>query len=132
MWLEPISWDIGAAAVRCCTVESRNLILEVPCDIALPRDQWDVMDEIQRILQALESCRRRSANSGNTDQYQIPARPVRCCGQCDLIANVGLVQVCAFANATCGSFVAITQTGYLQLSIQNTGYIASGYTVEVG
>ena len=41
------------------------------------------------------------------------------------------LQVCAFANATCGSFVAITQTGYLQVSVQNTGYIASSYTVEV-
>ncbi|KAK9858858.1 hypothetical protein WJX84_008886 [Apatococcus fuscideae] len=39
-------------------------------------------------------------------------------------------RVCAFANATCGSFVAITQTGYLQVSVQNAGYIASSYTLE--
>ena len=40
------------------------------------------------------------------------------------------LQVCAFANATCGSFVAVTQTGYLQVSVQNTCYIASSYTLE--
>ena len=53
-----------------------------------------------------------------------------------LVTNVapGLVVsavLCSFNNATCGSFTALNQHGYLHVVIQNTGYIASSYTAEV-
>lgn len=41
------------------------------------------------------------------------------------------VQVCRFANATCGEFEALQDRGYLQTAIRNTGYIPSSYTLSV-
>ena len=40
-------------------------------------------------------------------------------------------QVCAFANASCGSFQALTQRGYLRANIQNTGTVPADFTVSV-
>lgn len=40
-------------------------------------------------------------------------------------------QVCQFNNATCGSFQALTQRGYLTATVKNTGAISGGYFVEV-
>jgi hypothetical protein len=41
------------------------------------------------------------------------------------------VQVCQFNNASCGSFQALTQRGYLITTVQNTGSIAANYYVSV-
>ncbi len=43
-----------------------------------------------------------------------------------------LYQVCQFNNATCGSFQALAQRGYLWTTIMNTGAITGAYYVEVG
>ncbi len=40
-------------------------------------------------------------------------------------------QVCQYGNATCGSFEALTQQGYLITDIANTGYVNASYTVTV-
>eukprot|EP00210_Caulerpa_lentillifera_P005322 g5085.t1 len=39
--------------------------------------------------------------------------------------------VCAFNNASCGAFESLSDRGYLHVEIQNTGYIASEYTITV-
>ena len=39
--------------------------------------------------------------------------------------------LCSFDNATCGSFTALNQRGYVNVLFQNTGYIDASYTVEV-
>ena len=46
-----------------------------------------------------------------------------CCGMC--------LQVCQYGNGTCGSFEALTQRGYLNTDIANTGYVNASYTVTV-
>ena len=38
-------------------------------------------------------------------------------------------QVCAFANATCGSFQALTARGYLSATVLNAGSVAAAFTV---
>lgn len=40
-------------------------------------------------------------------------------------------QVCQFNNATCGSFQALTQRGYLTATVQNAGSIAAAFIVSV-
>lgn len=40
-------------------------------------------------------------------------------------------QVCQFNNATCGSFQALTQRGYLTATVQNAGSIAATFIVSV-
>lgn len=39
--------------------------------------------------------------------------------------------MCQYGNATCGSFEALTQQGYLITDIANTGYVNASYTVTV-
>ncbi|KAK9799370.1 hypothetical protein WJX73_004741 [Symbiochloris irregularis] len=39
--------------------------------------------------------------------------------------------LCTFNNASCGSFVALNQHGYVHVVFQNTGYIDASYTVEL-
>ena len=45
--------------------------------------------------------------------------------------QVVAARLCAFHNATCGGFQALTQHGYLSAQIQNTGSIAADYTISV-
>ena len=40
-------------------------------------------------------------------------------------------RVCAFANATCGSFQALTARGYLSATVANAGSVAADFTVTV-
>lgn len=40
-------------------------------------------------------------------------------------------QVCQFNNASCGSFQALTQRGYLTATLQNTGSLAASFTISV-
>ena len=40
-------------------------------------------------------------------------------------------QLCAFANASCGSLTALQQTGYLQAAVGNAGMLPSDFTVVV-
>ncbi len=40
-------------------------------------------------------------------------------------------QVCQYADVKCGGFVALSDKGYLQVDVRNTGYIASSYYVTV-
>ena len=39
--------------------------------------------------------------------------------------------MCQFGNATCGGFTALNDRGYLQVSLQNSGALASSFTVTV-
>ncbi len=41
-------------------------------------------------------------------------------------------RVCQFNNATCGSFQALTQRGYLTATLQNAGSVAATFIVSVG
>lgn len=41
------------------------------------------------------------------------------------------LQVCNFNSATCGSFQALTQRGYLTANIQNKGFANADYLVTV-
>ena len=41
------------------------------------------------------------------------------------------VQVCTFATVSCGGFEALTDTGYLQVAVENTGYISADYLLTV-
>ena len=41
------------------------------------------------------------------------------------------VQVCRYGNATCGSFEALTQRGYLITDVANIGYVDASYTITV-
>ena len=50
----------------------------------------------------------------------------------DTEGGLALGQVCQFNNATCGSFQALAQRGYLWTTIMNTGTITGAYYVEVG
>lgn len=45
--------------------------------------------------------------------------------------SVLLLQVCQFANVSCGGFQALADRGYMQVDVRNAGYIASSYTVSV-
>ena len=40
-------------------------------------------------------------------------------------------QLCAFANASCGSLAALQQTGYLRAAVGNAGTLPSDFTVVV-
>ena len=40
-------------------------------------------------------------------------------------------QICAFANASCGSLTALQQTGYLLAAVQNAGTLSSDFTIVV-
>lgn len=40
-------------------------------------------------------------------------------------------QLCAFANASCGSLTALQQTGYLRAAVSNAGPLPSDFTVVV-
>ena len=42
------------------------------------------------------------------------------------------LQVCQYADVSCGSFTAGNQHGYLQVDVANTGCIPASYTVTVG
>ena len=50
----------------------------------------------------------------------------------DSEGELALGQVCQFNNATCGSFQALAQRGYLWTTVMNTGTITGAYYVEVG
>ena len=39
-------------------------------------------------------------------------------------------QVCTFDNATCGSFTALNQRGYLTVQVRNIGFAAAAFTTE--
>lgn len=39
--------------------------------------------------------------------------------------------MCQFAEATCGGFTALSQSGYLHATVSNEGVIASAYTLSV-
>ena len=41
------------------------------------------------------------------------------------------MQVCQFNNATCGTFQALTQRGYLNVNVQNIGTISADYQLTV-
>ena len=41
------------------------------------------------------------------------------------------MQVCQFNNATCGTFQALTQRGYMSVVVQNTGTLAADYQLQV-
>lgn len=40
-------------------------------------------------------------------------------------------QVCRYANVTCGGFEAMTDVGYLNIEVENVGYLDADYTVTV-
>ena len=41
------------------------------------------------------------------------------------------MQVCQFNNATCGTFQALSQRGYLNVNVQNIGTISADYQLTV-
>ena len=46
--------------------------------------------------------------------------------------SIHALQVCQYADVSCGGFTAGNQHGYLQVDVANTGYIPASYTVTVG
>ena len=47
------------------------------------------------------------------------------------VSKILFVQVCQFSNATCGTFQALTQHGYMSVSVQNIGTLAADYQLQV-